>query len=178
MKRSAGLRYGTVYHVHLHSSEVDEVRKSDHKAYMLWLHLQATTFSGVDSWKRSMGAMSRDLGCGASSLRRWAATLERHGLLQRESRSLSKEEQVWTLLTPPSCRGKQEPVAKAAKAGKAARIAEVRSELESYRHTLESYYNAEALERLQGKQLADAQENRDELVAECAALELELESLL
>lgn len=170
MKRSSGLRYGTTYHLHLHSKEVKQCRHENHKAYMLWLHLQATTFTGVDSWARSMGAMAKDLNCGASSLRRWAAYLESLGLLRRESGSLSKEEQVWTLLTPPSVRDAQGPAKAVAVDQRKERAEQLRSELASYHHMLRSYYSGDDL----SPELVKA---RDEVLSEVAAMELELESI-
>lgn len=171
MKRSAGMRYGVIYHLHLNSSEVRDLRRNNHKAYMLWLHLQALTFSGVDSWRRSMGQMANDLGCGASTLRRWAADLEARGLVRRESGSLSKEEQVWTLLTPPSVRGEQAPAAKAARTQNHARITELQNDLQSYQHTLDTYYSDP------DNLTPELQEHRESMLSEIAALQLELEAL-
>lgn len=173
MKRSEGMRYGTTYHLHLYSEEVEDLRKNNRAAYMFWLHLQAVTFSGVDAWKRSMGAMSYELGCNKSTLRRWAVILERYGLVKRESGSMSKEEQVWTLLTPPSCQGAQKPAAeRAARQGQAQRIGELKESVSGLRFTLESYYAEKP-----STAGSDWEANRQDLVDAIEELELEIESM-
>lgn len=173
MKRSEGMRYGTTYHLHLYSEEVEDLRKNNRQAYMFWLHLQAVTFSGVDAWKRSMGAMSYELGCNKSTLRRWAVILERYGLIKRESGSMSKEEQVWTLLTPPSCQGAQKPASeRAARQGQAQRVGELKESVSGLRFTLDSYYSEKP-----STAGSDWEANRQDLVDAIEELELEIESI-
>ena len=173
VKRSEGMRYGTTYHLHLYSEEVEDLRKNDRQAYMFWLHLQAVTFSGVDAWKRSMGAMSYELGCNKSTLRRWAVILERYGLVRRESGSMSKEEQIWTLLTPPSCQGAQKPAAERARQqGQAQRVGELKESISGLRFTLESYYTEKP-----DSAGSDWEANREDLSDTIEELELELESM-
>jgi len=176
MKRSEGMRYGTTYHLHLYSEEVEDLRKNNRQAYMFWLHLQAVTFSGVDAWKRSMGAMSYELGCNKSTLRRWAVILERYGLVRRESGSMSKEEQVWTLLTPPSCQGVQKPAAERARQqGQAQRVAELRANLQSWTHMLETTPLKPSPESFYTDD--EWAENRKGMVDKIEELELELEAI-
>jgi len=176
MKRSDGMRYGTTYHLHLYSEEVQDIRQNHRQAYMFWLHLQAVTFSGVDAWKRSMGSMSYELGCNKSTLRRWAVILERYGLVRRESGSMSKEEQVWTLLTPPSCQGVQKPAAERARLqGQALRVAELRESLESWTWLLESTALTPPPESLSTD--AEWNENRKMMSNQIQELELELEAI-
>ena len=173
MKRSEGMRYGTTYHLHLYSEEVEDLRKNNRQAYMFWLHLQAVTFSGVDAWKRSMSAMSYELGCNKSTLRRWAVILERYGLVRRESGSMSKEEQIWTLLTPPSCQGAQKPAAERARQqGQAQRVGELKESISGLRFTLESYYTEKP-----ESGGSDWEANRQDLSDTIEELELELESM-
>ena len=171
------MRYGTTYHLHLYSEEVEDLRKNNRQAYMFWLHLQAVTFSGVDAWKRSMGAMSYELGCNKSTLRRWAVILERYGLVRRESGSMSKEEQVWTLLTPPSCQGVQKPAAERARQqGQAQRVAELRESLKSWTWLLESTSPKPPPDSFSTD--AEWAENRTMMIDRIQELELELEAIL
>ena len=174
MKRSSGMRYGTTYHLHLYSEEVQDIRQNHRQAYMFWLHLQAVTFSGVDQWAKSMGAMSRELGCNVATLRRWAVVLESFGLVKRKHGSLAKEEQVWLLLTPPSCEGAQKPAAELLKRqGQAARSLEIRDSLKSYKSMLSEYYS----EKPVAGAAADWTANRTACLDQIAELELELEAM-
>jgi len=168
MKKSAGLGYGPVQHAHLRSKEIAWVRKHDHKAYMLWLHLQASTYAHVDVWQRSMAAMARDFGAGESSLRRWAVTLEKKGLIKRQVKYGEREEQRWQLLVPPSVRASQAPLADAEGAAKAQ---DLRERIESLEGTLRKFYS--------GLDLPPAMAAlRDEARADLDAMRVELELLM
>ena len=181
MNRSKGLRYGTTYHLHLYSEEVEELRRNHRQAYCFWLHLQARTYTGVDQWPQSMGSMSREMGCNASTLRRWAVVLEGLGLVRRESLSLSKESQVWSLLVPPSCRSEQKPAAnRAAAQFRAVRRAELEETLSVNLQLLDQYFGLDAKE--EAKQAfcgtgSTWEEARASCLAEVAALELKLAAL-
>ena len=177
MKRSSGMRYGTTYHLHLYSEEVQDIRQNHRQAYMFWLHLQAVTFSGVDQWAKSMGAMAREMNCNVATLRRWAVVLEKFGLVKRKHGSLAKEEQVWLLLTPPSCEGSQRPAAERLKRqGQAVRRASIMEELKSYRWLLSDCYGSEK-PASNGHSDAEWNANRAKAEEAIAELELELESL-
>ena len=178
MKRSSGMRYGTTYHVHLYSEEVQDIRQNHRQAYMFWLHLQAVTFSGVDQWAKSMGAMSRELGCNVATLRRWAVVLESFGLVQRKHGSLAKEEQVWLLMTPPSCEGAQRPAAELLKRqGQAVRRASIMEQLKSWSWLLSSCYSEKPAAGTNGHSDIEWNANRALVEDSIAELELELESL-
>jgi hypothetical protein len=172
------MRYGTTYHLHLYSEEVQDIRQNHRQAYMFWLHLQAVTFSGVDQWAKSMGAMSRELGCNVATLRRWAVVLESFGLVQRKHGAQAKVEQVRLLLTPPSCEGAQRPADELLKRqGKAARSLEIRDSLKSHRHMLDDYY-AEAMKPVfPPTSIADWVSNKKYVLETISELELELESM-
>ena len=176
MKRSSGMRYGTTYHLHLYSEEVQDIRQNHRQAYMFWLHLQAVTFSGVDQWAKSMGAMSRELGCNVATLRRWAVVLESFGLVKRKHGSLAKEEQVWLLLTPPSCESSQRSAAELLKRqGKAARRLEINDSLKSWSWLLSSCFSKEPA--ADATDAADWFINKASTEDKIAELKLELESL-
>ena len=176
MKRSSGMRYGTTYHLHLYSEEVQDIRQNHRQAYMFWLHLQAVTFSGVDRWHKSMGSMSRELGCNVATLRRWAVVLESFGLVKRKHGSLAKEEQVWLLLTPPSCEAAQKPAAELLeRQGKAARSFDIRDSLKSLHKTIDDYYAPEEKPAFPPGKVVEWEKNRTSVLEAIAELELELE---
>ena len=90
---------------------------------------------------------------------------------------MSKEEQVWTLLTPPSCQGVQKPAAERARQqGQAQRVAELRESLKSWTWLLESTSPKPPPDSFSTD--AEWAENRTMMIDRIQELELELEAIL